>query len=704
MPGPAQRQNTWVVSGVCCSTEEQVLRKSLDRWIGSDGYGFNPITSELTVRTPVEEPDLLQHLRRAGFDARSKAVIVVREPFLRRHREAIVTGGSTLLAAAGIVVEAGGHSVVLAHALLLAAILLGGWKTGVKALKALRLKTLDMNVLMTVAVIGALAIGSWGEGAAVIVRFSGALMLESYSTARTQDAVRSLMAESPDQASVLDGDAERRLPASAVSPGSRIVIRPGEKIPLDGVVTDGVSDVDESPITGESAPRPRNPGDEVFAGSINRHGRLVVTVTARREDSMLARIVRLIESAQEARAPVQRFVDRFAAVYTPAVFAGAILVAFLPSLVLAAPLVPWIYRALVLLVIACPCALVIGTPVTIVSALTGAARRGILIKGGRPLETLDGVRAIAFDKTGTLTEGRPRVTDVIPLDSVSREEALSIIAALENGSEHPIAPALLAEAGASGGLGKLEQFEALPGRGVRGRVNGTLYFLGNERLCREEGFLSEPVERTLRRLANDGKTAMVLGTHSVPLCIVAANDTARHQGKHVVDRLRRMGIGHLVMLSGDHAAAAEQVAREVGLTEAKAGMLPEEKVAAIERLRREYGTVAMVGDGVNDAPALAASSVGIAMGVTGSGTALQTADVILMADDLSRLPGLIGLSRKTMHIVRQNIAIALGIKLLFLVLSLAGVATLWMALLADDGAALLVILNGFRALTSPRHI
>ncbi len=701
MASERSRDRTWVVSGVCCATEEVVLRKSFDRWLGSDAYAFNPITGELSVTPPVAEAELVDRLRQAGFDAKRKTVIVETEPFHRRHREAIVTATAAFLSAAGILWEHAGGIPVVARGLLLAAIVLGGWKVAVKAFKAVRLRSLDMNVLMTVAVGGALAIGKWDEAAAVIVLFALALMLESYSTTRSRKAIGSLMADAPAYASVVDGASERRIPAADVVPGATCIIRPGEQIPLDGVVVEGSSDVDESPITGEAVPQPKTAGTGVYAGTINRHGRLVVRVTARRDDSILARIVHLIEAAQERRAPVQRFVEKFAVVYTPAIFGLAALVAVGPPLLAGAPFGVWIYRALVLLVIGCPCALVISTPVTIVSALTGAARRGILIKGGRSIETLSGVRAIAFDKTGTLTEGHPRVTDVLPLDSLSREDALGIIAALERGSEHHLARALVNEAhhGPEGREIELVQFEALPGRGVRGAVNGTMYYLGNARLCEEQGYMSDDLGRLLHRLEDEGKTAMVLGTSGAALCVLAMRDSARGHARHVMERLRAVGIRHLVMVSGDRAGTAQRVAEEVGITEVESGLLPHEKVAAIERLKHSYGSVAMVGDGINDGPALAAANVGIAMGVAGTGVALESADVVLMSDDLTRLPALIGLSRKAMRVIRQNIAIALALKLVFLVLSCTGAATLWMALLADDGAALVVILNGLRALS-----
>lgn len=697
----SRKQTTWIVSGVCCATEEKVLRKSLESWIGSGGYSFNPLTCELEVRERFADADIVGHLQRAGFDAKRKTLLVEQETFWRRHRDALWTGCAALLTATGILLQQSGASDGAANTVLLAAIVTGGWKIALKAYKAIRIRTLDMNVLMTAAAAGALALGKWNEAAAVIVLFAGALMLESYSLARTREAVASLMAVSPQRASTLRNGGEQNVPAPTVAIGELIIIRPGERIPLDGIVIEGLSDVNEAAITGESIPVGKSTDAVVYAGTMNGHSALTVRVTRRFEDTTLARIVHTIESAQEARAPVQHFVDRFAAIYTPVVFGLAALVAVVPPVVAGASFVEWLYRALVLLVIACPCALVISTPVTIVSALTGAARRGILIKGGKYIESLSHIKAIAFDKTGTLTQGRPRVTDTVVLNSISRDEALRTIAGLEYRSEHHLASALLAEA-ARCGLRydniAIERFEALPGRGVRGTIGGMTYFLGNVRLSEEYHYLSDEARRVVAGFLQDGKTAVVLGTVGKPLCVVAIRDTMRHQSRTVVERLRALGVRHLTMLSGDQPSAVKHMANEIGLEDVTAAMMPEEKVAAVRELRRIHGSVAMVGDGINDAPALAAASVGIAMGVSGTDVTLETADVVLMSDDLGKLPELVSQSRKAMRIIRQNIAIALGLKLIFMVLSLAGMATLWMALLADDGAALVVIVNGLRAL------
>lgn len=702
MQSTHQQRKTYFVSGVCCSTEEALVRKTLDTLVGPEQYRFNSITCELSIPQSVDGAHVVQHLRQAGFGARSKQELNREEPFWTRHADAVVTAVAGTLAIAGFVIERETTSTDLSHLLLLTSILIGGWKIFRKAYAAAQSLTLDMNVLMSIAVLGALLIGKWTEGAAVIVLFAISLALESYSTSRTRTAIRSLMRVSPDRASVLRGEREELVDARDISPGDCIVIRPGERIPLDGTVTEGLSSVDESPITGESVPVTKAPGAHIFAGSINERGSLQVRVTHRFEETTIARIIHLVEEAQRKRAPIQHFVDRFARLYTPIILGIALVVALVPPLLFHEPISNWFYRALVLLVIACPCALVISTPVTIISALTTAARHGILIKGGRYLEILSKVRAVAFDKTGTLTEGRTRVTDVVPLNSLSRNEVLQLVAAIEQRSEHHLAAAVIVEAtrsGVSTNQINVEAFEAMPGLGVKASIKGKTYYVGNHKLCRERGYHSPLVEHSLTTFSRQGKTVVVLGTGSEALGIIAIQDTARHQSKGAIERLRRLGVRHMMMLSGDNDATVQRIAAEVGIDDFAAGLLPAQKVRAVEDFKQRYTTVAMVGDGINDTPALAASSVGIAMGTSGTDAALETADVVLMADDISKLPTLFGLSRKAMRIIKQNIALALSLKLLFLVLSVLGSATLWMAVLADDGAALGVILNGLRILS-----
>jgi Zn2+/Cd2+-exporting ATPase len=689
--------NSYRISGVCCATEEHVLRKKLDAVVGPGNYQFNLITSELRVEKEIADDDVLQHVRAAGFDARPQRQAEVPLTFWERHGLAITVAGAGALTIAGMVLA--DASPLFAHELLGLAIVGGGWNIFLKAFAALRLKTLDMNVLMSIAVLGALAIGRWGEAASVVVLFAVALMLEGYSTARARRALHALLSLAPQQARVLRNRVESEVPAESVSTGETVLIHPGERIPLDGIVLEGSSSVNEAPITGESLPVAKLPGGTVYAGSINDRGMLTVRTTAAYEDTTLQHMIHLVEEAQHRRAPVQSFIDRFARVYTPAVFAVAVAVAVLPPLLFSVPFQEWFYRALVLLVIACPCALVISTPVTLVSALTNAARHGILIKGGKSLEALSATRAVAFDKTGTLTEGRIRVTDAVTLDSLPHDAWLALAASIEQRSEHPLAAAIRDE-GARLGFSPqpLEKFEVLPGRGVAAVIGGTSYHLGNTQLAGEIGFLTPDVAAAVNRFAGEGRTTMVLAQGKKPLGVIALEDTTRSQGPAALRALKASGIEHMIMLSGDHVDVAARIADDVGLEHVQGGLSPAEKAEAVGELKKRYGNVAMVGDGINDAPALATASVGIAMGVAGTDVALETADVVLMSDNLLKLPHVFGLSRLTIRIIRQNILIALGLKAVFLALALAGQATLWMALLADDGAALIVILNGLRVL------
>ncbi len=697
----AGRNAEYVVSGVCCATEEGVLRKRLDGDLGPGAYRFNPLTGELRVAENVVPARVEAAVRRAGFGVRQRQTPARDGRFSLRSREGLAAAAAALLWATGVLLLGGENASLAGRCVLGAAIALGGMKIFWKAAVALRNRVLDMNVLMSAAVVGAVAIGRWSEAAAVVVLYALALLLEQYNTARSRRAVESLLALAPQQASVLRDGREVSTDARSILPEEVIVVRPGERVALDGVVQEGISAVNEATITGEATPVAKRPGSPVFGGGTNGRGLLHVRVTRRYEDTTLAHVVHLIEEAQHQRAPVQTFVDRFARIYTPAVFGLAVCVAILPPLLLAALWEEWLYRALVLLVIACPCALVISTPVTFVSAMTNAARRGILVKGGKNLQELSRIRAMAFDKTGTLTEGRPRITDMVVLNSMDRKDLLRVVAALEYRSEHHLASAVLDEAARDGidyTSVRLADFEALPGLGLRSRIDGKTYYLGNERLGEEHGFLTPRVSELTAAFRQEGKTTMILGCDREALSVLAVRDTARRQSRDAILNLKAQGIGHMRLLSGDHEASAWSLAADLGMDGVEGRLLPEEKLRVLQSMKQEYGAVAMVGDGINDAPALAAATVGIAMGGAGSDAAMETADVVLMADDLSRLPHLISLSRKTMLIVRQNIAFALGVKLLFLVLSLTGASTLWMALLADDGAALAVILNGLRTL------
>ena len=584
--------------------------------------------------------------------------------------------------------------------LCLGAVSTGGFETYRRGLRALRHATFNVNALMTIAVTGAVILGQWPEAAMVVVLFALAERIEALSLARARKAIRGLMAMAPDVAAVRAPDgAWRELPAAEVEVGAVVRVRPGERIPLDGTLRVGRSTVNQAPITGESMPVAKQPGDTLFAGTINEAGYLELEVTSRARDCTLARIIRAVESAQGRRARTQRFVDRFARVYTPVVLVLALAVAVAPPLLLGAAWLAWIYRALVLLVIACPCALVISTPVTVVSGLAAAARHGILVKGGAALEGGRALRAVALDKTGTVTRGKPTVTDLVPLEG-EPERALALGASLAADSDHPVSRAVEEHwrsraPGAS--LEPVSEQTALAGRGVQGRVRGGLCHLGNHRLVEQLGICTPATEAALERLEAEGKTAVVVCSETAPLAVIGVLDAVRDSSRQAVAELHALGV-RTVMLSGDNSRTVEAIARAVGIDDARSSLLPEEKLRALDELCAAHGAVGMVGDGINDAPALARATIGFAMGTAGTDTAIETADVALMDDDLRKIPQFLRLSRRTAVVLAQNIALALLIKSVFFALAVAGWATLWMAVFADMGASLLVVLNGLRLL------
>ena len=586
-------------------------------------------------------------------------------------------------------------------ALALVAILTGGVDTLKKGWIALRNFSLNMNFLMSVAVLGAAAIGEWPEAAIVIVLFALAELIEALSLDRARNAIQGLMAMTPEQATVQAENGNWvEIAARDVAVGALVRVKPGERIPLDGTLVAGRTTVNQAPITGESMPVTKEPGDSVFAGTINERGAIDYRVTSDQGHSTLARIIKTVQEAQGQRAPTQRFVDTFARYYIPAVVAIALLVAVVPPLATGASFEPWLYKALVLLVIACPCALVISTPVTVVSGLAAAARHGILIKGGLYLEQGRRLKALALDKTGTITTGKPQVTDSLPLDGGDPTTLLRRAASLAKRSDHPVSTAVVAHwlaMSPSGALEDVTDVEAVTGRGVKGAIGGEAYYLGNHRLLEELGVCSPALEAKLDQFERTGKSVVVLCSSTAPQMVLAVADTIRDTSLAAVARLQRAGV-ELVMLTGDNPHTAEAIAGKVGIADARGNLLPEDKLAAVTGLVAKYGTVGMVGDGINDAPALARATIGFAMGAAGTDTALETADVALMDDDLRKLADFIDISRKTHAILVQNIVLALGIKAVFFVLALMGLATLWMAVFADMGASLIVVFNGLRLL------
>jgi Cd2+/Zn2+-exporting ATPase len=613
-------------------------------------------------------------------------------------REAFLAA-SGAAAAAGFALGWSGVSPAATSLLFAVSVATGGWYWARRAWSAARLFALDINTLMLIAVAGAILIGEWSEAATVTFLFALAQWIESRNMERARLAIRALMELSPNEALVHRDGRDLRVPVDHVAVDDVLVVRPGEKIPLDGTVLAGESEVNQAPITGESLPVAKGSGSEVFAGTINGHGVLTVRVTHLRADTTLARIINLVEHAQSERAPSQTFVERFARVYTPAVVALAAAVAVVPPIAFAEPWSDWIYRALVFLVISCPCALVLSTPVSIVSALAGAAKKGVLIKGGRHLETLGRIRCVAFDKTGTLTHGTPVVVGIHTAAPWTRADVLRLAASVESRSEHPIGRAIRRAARDEGVEAvPCDAYQALPGRGASAVIDGVPVVVGSRRLFEEQGWSPAALDAAGAGVNAHDHTIVLVAAGGEPAGVIAVADAVRQSGREAIDLLRRAGVPHVAMLTGDHASTAERIAAALEIPEVRAGLLPQGKLAAIRDLKAAHGTVAMVGDGVNDAPALAAADVGIAMGVAGSGAALETADVALMSDELLRIPYAVRLSRSTVRNIQVNIALSLGLKAVFLVLAGLGMATLWMAVVADMGASLLVIANGLRLL------
>jgi Cd2+/Zn2+-exporting ATPase len=581
----------------------------------------------------------------------------------------------------------------------LISILSGGLGTYKKGWIALKNLNLNINALMSIAVTGAVLIGQWPEAAMVMFLFTVAELIEARSLDRARNAIGGLMQMTPEQATVLRADGSWvAQPVKNIELGARVRVRPGERIGLDGEVLSGSSTIDQAPITGESLPVEKTIGDKVFAGTINQSGSLEYVVTAVANNSTLARIIHAVEQAQGARAPTQRFVDSFSKIYTPSVFILALAVAVIPPLFMDALWFDWIYRALVLLVVACPCALVISTPVTIVSGLAAAARKGILVKGGVYLEHGHKLDYLALDKTGTLTHGKPVQTDYLCLDPTADETAPAIAAALAGRSDHPVSLAI-----ANAAVDKhpapltVDNFAALAGLGVRGEINGEVYHLGNHRLVEDLGLCSPALEEKLFALEKQGKSVVLLLDKSGPLALFAVADTVKASSREAIQQLHELGIKTL-MLTGDNVHTAQAIAAHVGIDQAQGDLLPTDKLQAIETLYAQGHRVGMVGDGINDAPALARAEIGFAMAAAGTDTAIETADVALMDDDLRKIPAFIRLSRQTSSILKQNIALALVIKAIFLGVTFAGIATMWMAVFADMGVSLLVVFNGLRLL------
>lgn len=702
-------ESVYRIENMDCPTEEALIRNKLSAMSEVHRLEFNLMQRKLTVGHAPEQSETIRYaLLSIGMqavpyrasDGTPNSSNDARQAVSRKKWWMVGAGGVAALLAEVIAWTTGNESAWPVMVLAIFAIVISGTETYKKGWIALKNFNLNINALMAIAVTGALILQQWPEAAMVMVLFTIAEMIEALSLDRARNAIRGLMAMTPDKASVLQSDGTwREIEAATVAIGTVARVAPGERIALDGELTEGQSSVNQAPITGESMPVSKTAGDKVFAGTINETGSFQYQVTAAQTDSTLSRIIRAVEDAQGSKAPTQRFVDRFASFYTPIVFLLALAIAIVPPLAMGLPWMVWIYKALVLLVIACPCALVVSTPVTVVSGLAAAAKAGILIKGGVYLEEGRKLKSLALDKTGTITLGKPTVTDIIALVG-SEQEGLRLAATLASRSDHPVSTAVnrfWKTQTYSSALEEITDFEAITGRGVKGRIDGQWYYLGNHRLVEERGICNAATEAALNKLEADGKTAIVICSEAAPIAVIGVADTVRETSRQAIAELHALGV-RTVMLTGDNDVTAKAIAKSVGIDDARGSLLPEDKLSVINDELAKFGTVGMVGDGINDAPALAKASIGFAMGAAGTDTALETADVALMDDDLGKIAQFIRLSSKAARILKQNIVIALSIKAVFFVLAFMGMATLWMAVFADMGASLIVVFNGLRLL------
>ena len=716
------------IKGMCCAEEVGLLKKRVGPLVGGDlNLQFDLLNHRMTVLAPpgeeIDGKKIAKAVSQTGMEAipweepHLSFPSSSEQPFWRRHGRTLLCALSGALLLAGFFLETlhrGGVMEALRSdtgtdpslpftviAVYGAAILSGAWYVIPRAIAAARNLRPDMNLLMIVAVTGAMGLGEWLEASSVSFLFALALLLESWSVERARKAIKALIDISPKNASILDpqrGTLEEK-PVEEVPAQAIVLVRPGEKIPLDGVITKGSSFVDQSPITGESLPVARFVGDEVYAGTINGDGSIEFRVTRPASDTTLAQIIHLVEEAQARRAPAEQWVERFARIYTPSMMLLALTIALMPPLLMAQDWSLWFYRALVLLVIACPCSLVISTPVSIVAGLTSAARNGILIKGGAFLEAPAKLKTMAFDKTGTLTKGQPSLQKIIPLENHSREELLAKAASLEMHSTHPLARAVVRRAREEGiEIPEAHDFTILPGQGAQGIVHDAMYWIGNLRLLKERHPLSADLEELAGSIEDAGHSMVIMWRDDHVCGLMSFADEVRPESRNTIGELKSLGVERVVMITGDHEKTAREVAAATGVSQWHFELLPQDKVKVIEELKQDGDAVAMVGDGVNDAPAMAGASVSIAMGAMGSDVAIETADIALMSDDLSKLPWLIRHSRRTLNIIKTNIAFSLGLKLIFVGMASVGTATLWMAIAADMGASLLVIANGLRLL------
>mgnify|MGYP001241457546 CR=1 FL=1 len=690
-------KSVFKVSGFDCADCAAKLEKKIAGITGVHQANVNFGASKLTVEHSLTDDQILIVIEQSGYqgwldDGRQPKLAGTawwRNPRLI----ATITSGGLLTVVSVLDWMGFDHDWLTVLYLLTA--LIGGYHTARSAYYSLRSLSMDMNFLMTIAVIGAAFIGEWSEAATVVVLFSLGNTLQAYTLDKTRESIKALIELTPREALVRRQNVEQMLLIEDIRIGDVIIVKPGERIAMDGGVIQGVSTVNQAAITGESMPIEKNVGDMVYAGSINEVGSLEIVVTKLSTDSTIAKILKLVEEAQAQKAPSQQFVDKFAAYYTPVIIVSAVAIALVPWLMFDQNFQAWLYRALVLLVIACPCALVISTPVSIVSAIGNASRRGVLIKGGAYLEEIGQLKAIAFDKTGTLTNGRPEVTDVVAAAPYTTEHLLAAAGAIERLSEHPIAQAIFDKARGLA-LPSTANFKAVLGKGVQADIQGKTVYVGNYRLFSELNEQFAAHQADVIALESQGKTVMLVGSDLEFYGMIAVADTLRPNSVAAIQALKASGVQDLIILTGDNEQVARNIAGQLGIDHYYGELLPQDKVSLIKEFGEKHGGVAMVGDGVNDAPALAVANVGIAMGVQGSDVALETADVALMSDDLSKVSYLMQLSRKTLAVIKQNIALSIVIKAIFIIITMAGAANLWLAVIADMGTSLAVTLNGMR--------
>jgi len=703
-----------------CSAEESEIRRALEPIPNVRSLGFQLGARTLRIDADEESyPLALAAIRKAGFDPKPVTVAASNhaqgdegDDHSHDHQPQGFGSGISRLVMA-LLLATGAEAIsffapeelvwkVAGLVIAALAIWLAGIDTYKKGMAALLRGKLNINALMAVAVTGAFLIGQWPEAAMVMALYAIAELIEAKAVDRARNAIKGLLQLAPEEALMLSPEGTWIMtPVVSVPLKATVRIKPGERVPLDGIVTKGTGAINQAPITGESIPVDKAPGDQVFAATINETGELEFRVTAAASDTTLARIIHAVEQAQGTRAPTQRFVDRFAAIYTPAVFAVAIAVALLTPFLMDLTWLEALYKALVLLVIACPCALVISTPVTVVSGLSAAARRGILIKGGTYLEEARLLKAVALDKTGTITEGKPKLVDWRVWGAVDEASVRQLAAGLASRSDHPVSKAIVEGLKIEGTA--VQDFKALPGRGVEGTANGLRLILGNHRLVHERGLCSADLEAELARHEQKGQTVTLLADETRVLALFAVADTIRETSRQAIADLKALGVAS-VMLTGDNSATAKAIALQAGIADARGDLLPEAKLDAIKDMQKRYGPTGMTGDGINDAPALAQADIGFAMGAAGSDTAMEAADVVIMNDDLQRVAETVQLSKRTHAVLWQNITLALGIKSVFLVLAVFGSATMWMAVFADMGASLLVVANGLRLLRDKKYV